>query len=140
MLGGQFKEPFKAYTLLVRSRYAVAPTNEKEKIRILNPADERRFQAYHKHLLEIAKKTKKVSAKQAKIYWTEYYYWTQAGFASWSHDYARNVHTAQGSSYDVVLVDGHDMGRIIDPNVRKKGMYVALSRARQVLFWVGDKG
>ena len=53
------------------------------------------------------------------------------GFAYLQYGYAITAHTAQGSSYDHVVVHVDDIPHFIDNETRRKWTYTAISRARK---------
>ncbi len=53
------------------------------------------------------------------------------GFSYLQYGYAITAHTAQGSSYDHVVVHVDDIPHFIDNEARRKWIYTALSRARK---------
>jgi len=53
------------------------------------------------------------------------------GFTYMQYAYAITAHTAQGSSFDYVVVHNDDVPHFIDKDTKRKWLYTALSRARK---------
>lgn len=52
--------------------------------------------------------------------------------------YAMTIHRSQGSSYDYVFIDLKDLNRCTDKDLRARLLYVAISRARKNVYFLGD--
>ena len=92
-------------------------------------------------LLEKARSIPKSSSKERKMAWRAYY--SELGkYANISYGYALTIHKAQGSTYDISVVDKDDIfGNGLWSNQEKAEIfYTALTRAKNVAVVLGKNG
>lgn len=82
-----------------------------------------------KHLEESIEREKKDSRKALQVAWKNFWYIKNILTPKVDYSYALTVHKSQGSQWEQVFVDLKSMYAI--PNISKKLLYTAVSRARE---------
>ena len=99
--------------------------------RMINtPANRQRYEARKEELW--------IAAKANKNMWPNFYAFTDQ-FADFSLGYAITSHKAQGSTYDISVVDANDINTMPWSNQgRAESMYTAITRSRNVTIVLSD--
>lgn len=89
-------------------------------------------------LFEEEKSRRLIAAKANKRLWQDYYAFIEQ-FADFSLGYAITTHKAQGSTYDITVIDSNDINTMPWNNqTRAEAIYTAVTRSRNVTIVLGN--
>lgn len=95
-------------------------------VRIIHENSEYRYEVVRRRLRQ--------KAKENKISWREYYSFTGL-FAKFKYNHAITVHKSQGSTYENVIVNLHDIFKNANTEERTRLLYTAITRASKLLIF-----
>lgn len=93
------------------------------------------FPEDQEHLRELVKYYAKVGRTTHD--WTTYFR-IKEGFPDFRDNSASTVHKSQGSTYDISVIDLNDLSRCYQPDLLRRLLYVAVSRARSRVIFYGS--
>lgn len=104
-----------------------------DEINIVHEDSEAMFKMELAKMAESATKEKEIKVRIKK--WREYYRFMEE-FAAVKYNYAITVHCAQGSTYSNAFVIYHDVNRNNRKDEKKRILYTAITRPKELLFIV----